>query len=62
MQADNPKIWTGCAHHFHLQCILEWQMRKDTVRSLLCRPVARQRRTGAPNTDKPVHAILSHEF
>lgn len=27
---DNPKIWTGCAHHFHLQCILEWQMRKDT--------------------------------
>ena len=27
---ENPKIWTGCAHHFHMPCIFEWMERKDT--------------------------------
>eukprot|EP00877_Chromochloris_zofingiensis_P001105 jgi/Chrzof1/10996/Cz05g19290.t1 len=27
---DNPKIFTRCGHHFHMQCIYEWLERKDT--------------------------------
>ncbi|GAX84342.1 hypothetical protein CEUSTIGMA_g11764.t1 [Chlamydomonas eustigma] len=27
---ENPKIWTECAHHFHMPCIFEWMERKDT--------------------------------
>ncbi len=22
-RADNPKVWTRCGHHFHMQCIYE---------------------------------------
>ena len=28
--AENPKIWTACGHHFHLACIYEWLERKQT--------------------------------
>lgn len=27
---DNPRIWTRCGHHFHMQCIYEWLERKET--------------------------------
>lgn len=27
--AENPNIITGCEHHFHLSCILEWMERSD---------------------------------
>ncbi|GFR44015.1 hypothetical protein Agub_g5170 [Astrephomene gubernaculifera] len=27
---DNPKIFTGCGHHFHLPCIYAWLERRDT--------------------------------
>ncbi|XP_073029961.1 probable E3 ubiquitin-protein ligase RHB1A isoform X2 [Primulina eburnea] len=27
--SENPKIITGCDHHFHLACILEWMERSD---------------------------------
>jgi len=26
----NPRTWTRCGHHFHLQCLYEWLERKDT--------------------------------
>lgn len=27
---QNPKTFTECGHHFHLQCIFEWLNRKET--------------------------------
>ncbi|KIZ06803.1 E3 ubiquitin-protein ligase [Monoraphidium neglectum] len=27
---SNPRIWTQCGHHFHMQCIYEWLERKET--------------------------------
>lgn len=27
---DNPRIWTRCGHHFHMQCIYAWSERKET--------------------------------
>ncbi|XP_010541115.1 PREDICTED: probable E3 ubiquitin-protein ligase RHB1A [Tarenaya hassleriana] len=28
-ETENPKMLTGCGHHFHLACILEWMERSD---------------------------------
>ncbi|GBF95602.1 hypothetical protein Rsub_08584 [Raphidocelis subcapitata] len=27
---DNPRVWTRCGHHFHMQCIYEWLNRSST--------------------------------
>lgn len=27
---ENPKIMTGCSHHFHLGCIYEWMERNES--------------------------------
>ncbi len=27
---SNPRTWTRCGHHFHLQCLYEWLERKET--------------------------------
>ncbi|XP_073122117.1 probable E3 ubiquitin-protein ligase RHB1A [Henckelia pumila] len=41
---ENPKIITGCDHHFHLACIFEWMERSDTC------PICDQEMTFSPLT------------